>query len=337
MPAMPMMPQMPMTMPMMAPMQQMPQMMPQMSQMTPEMMMQCMMMMRSMYPMPMGFMMPPSMMTPMSKPAPQPEQPILTPKSLEIVETKQAPEPVAVPAAEPVPVPVAAPAKPVAAEDKKILPTFIPPPKSSKPAQKATPTQKAEKQEENVWKTRQQKQKPKKAEPIANDIPVNPDEIALIDHTQFPKHYPAWIDPRTMNEFKWLQATINKYKIPFKLKEKKGELRNCSLSSEAYPDFMFCVNYYNKDKNNINNIIFYDTKFKYGDQGQGLIIRMIEFYEGGGVRRYSIYDPESKHYHVALYNDEGDWSHYFEKTKLNSFKAEDIVQKREIISHASRI
>jgi hypothetical protein len=100
---------------------------------------------------------------------------------------------------------------------------------------------------------------------------------------------------------------------------------------------MFCVNYYNKDKNNINNIIFYDTKFSYGDTGQGLIIRMIEFYEGGGVRRYSIYDPESKHYHVALYNDEGDWSHYFEKTKLNSFKAEDIVQKREIISHASRI
>ncbi len=280
-------------------------------------------------------------MSSITKPAPQFEQQILTPKSFETVVPKEVPEPVpapvAAPAAEPVPVPVAAPAKPVATEDKKILPTFIPPPKSSKPAQKATPTQKAEKQEENVWKTRQQKQKPKKTEPIANDIPMNPDEIALIDHTQFPKHYPAWINPRSMNEFKWLQSTIKKYKIPFKLKEKKGELRNCSLSSESYPDFMFCVNYYNKDTDQIDNIIFYDTTIKYGDEGKGLIVRMIEFYEGGGVRRYSIYDPETKHYHVCLYDRSGEMYMHIEKTKLNSMKAEDVINKQDMRSETIKI
>ncbi len=350
MPTMPTMPMMPMTMPMMAPMQQMPQM----PQMTPDMMMQYMMMMRSMYPMPMGFMMPPSMMMPMSsntKPISE-MQPILTPKSLETVAAPAEPAAVQVAAAVPAPKPepVTVQATPVATEpvpnkEKPIsaLPTFIPP-SAKKPAQKAKKQEEfaqrspsVERSGENIWMTRKQRQPPKKDELVADDTPTNPDEIILINHTQFPKHYPAWIDPRSLNEFKWLQATIKKYKIPFKLKEKKGELRNCSLSSESYPDFMFCVNYYDKDTQHIDNIIFYDTTIKYGAEGKGLIVRMIEFYEGGGVRRYSIYDPETKHYHVCLYDRTGDIYMHIEKTKLNSMKAEDVINKTDMRSETIKI
>ncbi len=157
---------------------------------------------------------------------------------------------------------------------------------------------------------------------------VTPPET-LICHSEFPKRYPVGIDPRKSHEFKWLQSVVEKHKIKFTMKSKGGVNKNCSFKNESFPHFTFCVNYVENSKD-ISCIIFYDDR--HTTEYDGLIVRMVEFYDEGGVRRYSIYDPASKHYHVALYTrDTGELYKLIEKTKLNSFNKEDIIEIKDVL------
>ncbi len=199
---------------------------------------------------------------------------------------------------------VLTPAK-LAAEEKKVEPAkAIPPPPTYSPPHKR----------ENPWTTKTPDGTP----------PEN-----LITHNEFPKRYPIGIDPRKSHEFKWLQSVVEKHKIKFTMKSKGGVNKNCSFKNESFPHFTFCVNYVENSKD-ISCIIFYDDR--HTTEYDGLIVRMIEFYDEGGVRRYSIYDPASKHYHVALYTrDTGELYKLIEKTKLNSFNKDDIIEIKDVI------
>jgi hypothetical protein len=159
--------------------------------------------------------------------------------------------------------------------------------------------------------------------------------ITLINHKEFPKYYPIRLDPRKTQEFKWLQSIIDKHNIKFILRNRNGQNKNCSLKNESFPHFTFCVNYYGTTKH-IANIMFYDDRYE--SEYDGLIVRMIEFYEDGGVRRYSIYDPVSKHYHVALYKfDSGSIYRVIEKKIFNSFDKEDIIKSTDFPSAFAHI
>ena len=247
---MPMPPMLPMpSMPPMPPMMplQMPMMPPQMS---PEIMQQYMSMMRSMYPM--AFMMPPPWAM-MQQQGQKPTTAVAVPPAV------KEEEPVKQEELTPPPPPVALVAESPPApkqESALMLPKFIAPTTNQFRVAKGPPT---DKPPVNEWEARKQKKQPP---PTIDD----PDKITLIDHNHFPKHYPKGTDPRGMIEFKWLEAIIKKYNIPYKLKKKKDGLRNCSLLCESYSHFMFCVNYYNFDVEQINNIIFYDNRYHYEEE-----------------------------------------------------------------------
>ncbi len=245
-------------------------------------------------------------------------EPFVAPEPIKAPEPPKAPEPIKAPEPPKAPEPIKAPEPPKAPKPTKILPQAVLTPAQLTEATKPAYTP-PHKRGDNAW-----------IKPATKETREN-----LITHDEFVKRYPVGINPRNTDEFKWLQSVIEKYKIKFAMKTKNGINKNCSFKNEEFPHFTFCVNYVENSKA-ISCIIFYDNQVE--SDYDGLIVRMIEFYDEGGVRRYSIYNPASKHYHVALYTrDTGELYKVIVKTKLNSFDKDDIISITDVIPRKSTI